>query len=97
VLSLSRIKARKMSLDLATVEVEELIEHARHQVEQINRDGRLWVNWHIDENVPPVTTDPIKLEEILQNLIGTPASSPQKVKSTSECAPLWIETPFNLA
>ena len=32
VLSLSRIKARKMSLDLATVEVEELIEHARHQV-----------------------------------------------------------------
>jgi signal transduction histidine kinase len=70
VLSLSRIEARKMSLDLATVEVEELIEHARHQVEQINRDGRLWVNWHIDENVPPVTTDPIKLEEILQNLIG---------------------------
>jgi signal transduction histidine kinase len=36
VLSLSRMEARKMSLDLATVEVEEPIEHARHQVEQIN-------------------------------------------------------------
>ena len=70
VLSLSRIEARKMSLDLATVEVEELIEHARHQVEQINRDGRLEVNWDIDEMVPPITTDPIKLEEILQNLIA---------------------------
>ncbi|HEX6437885.1 MAG TPA: GAF domain-containing protein [Candidatus Binatia bacterium] len=70
VLSLSRIEARKMSLDLATVEIEELIEHARHQVEQINRDGRLEVNWDIDENLPPVTTDPIKLEEILQNLIA---------------------------
>ena len=70
VLSLSRIEARKMSLDLATVEVEELIEHARHQVEQINRDGRLEVNWDVDETVPPITTDPIKLEEILQNLIA---------------------------
>ena len=72
VLSLSRIEARKMLLDLATVEVEELIEHARHQVEQINRDGRLEVNWNVDETVPPITTDPIKLEEILQNLIANP-------------------------
>jgi signal transduction histidine kinase len=39
VLSVSRIEARKMSLDLAMVEVEELIEHARQQVEQINRDA----------------------------------------------------------
>ena len=70
VLSLSRIEARKMSLDLATVKVEELIEHAQHQVEQINRDGRLEVSWDIDETVPPITTDPIKLEEILQNLIA---------------------------
>jgi signal transduction histidine kinase len=70
VLSLSRIEARKMSLNLATVEVEELIEHARQQVEQINRDGRLEFNWDIDETVPPITTDPIKLEEILQNLIA---------------------------
>jgi signal transduction histidine kinase len=30
----------------------------------------LQVNWDIDETVPPVTTDPIKLEEILQNLIA---------------------------
>jgi signal transduction histidine kinase len=52
------------------VEVEELIEHARHQVEQINRDGRLEVNWDVDQTVPPITTDPIKLEEILQNLIA---------------------------
>jgi signal transduction histidine kinase len=70
VLNLSAIEARKMSLDLATVEVEELIEHAQHQVEQINRDGRLEVSWDIDETVPPITTDPIKLEEILQNLIA---------------------------
>ena len=55
-----------MSLDLATVEVQELIEHARQQVEQINRDGRLEVKWDIDETVPPV----IKVEEILQNLIA---------------------------
>ena len=70
VLTLSRIEARKMSLDVATVEVEEIIEHARNQVEQINRDSRLEIRWDIDETTPPLVTDPIKLEEILQNLIA---------------------------
>src|SRR5918996_2486970 len=43
---------------------------ARTHVEQINRDNHLEVRWDIDRSVPPIVTDPIKLEEILQNLIG---------------------------
>src|SRR5918996_6346871 len=42
----------------------------RAHVEQINRDNHLEVRWDIDRSVPPIVTDPIKLEEILQNLIG---------------------------
>ena len=70
VLALSRLDAKKMSLDIDTVEVEEIIAHARTHVEQINRDNHLEVRWDIDRSVPPIVTDPIKLEEILQNLIG---------------------------
>jgi signal transduction histidine kinase len=70
VLTLSRHDAKKMSLDVDTVEVGEIISHARTHVEQINRDNHLDVHWDIDDNVPPLVTDPLKLEEILQNLIG---------------------------
>jgi len=70
VLMLSRIEAKKMSLDVATVEIEEVIEQAQTYVEQLKRDHHLEVSWHIDKNIPPVLTDSMKLEEILHNLIG---------------------------
>ena len=70
VLALSRMEAKKMSLDVETVAVEEIIEHARTHVDQMNRDNRLEVRWAVDRDVPSLVTDPLKLEEILQNLIG---------------------------
>jgi signal transduction histidine kinase len=70
VLALSRLEAKKMSLELSTVDIAEIVAHARTHVEQINRDNRLEVRWDVDWNVPPLVTDAMKLEEILQNLIG---------------------------
>jgi signal transduction histidine kinase len=70
VLALSRLEAKKMSVDVTTVEVDEIISHARTHVEQINRDNHLEVRWCIDRSIPPLVTDAIKIEEILQNLIG---------------------------
>ncbi len=70
VLTLSRMEARKMFLDITPVEVAEVLEHARLHVEQINRDQHLEVRWEIDPNLPQLVTDGIKLEEILHNLIG---------------------------
>lgn len=70
VLALSRLDAKKMSVDISTVEVDEIIAHARTHVEQINRDNHLQVRWCIEDDIPPLITDPIKVEEILQNLIG---------------------------
>jgi signal transduction histidine kinase len=70
ILALSRVEAKKMALDVSTVEIDEIIANARAHVEQINRDHHLEVRWDIDRSTPPLVTDAIKLEEILQNLIG---------------------------
>ena len=70
VLTLTRLEAKKMSLDLSTVEIGEIIALAQTHVEQMNRDNHLEVRWDVEQNVPPLRTDPLKLEEILQNLIG---------------------------
>jgi signal transduction histidine kinase len=70
VLTLSRLEAKKMSLDVATVDIADIIGHVQNHVEQLNRDKRLEVLWKIDREVPPIVTDATKLEEILQNLLG---------------------------
>jgi two-component system chemotaxis sensor kinase CheA len=70
ILALTRHEAKKMALDVSQVEVDEIIANARVHVEQINRDNHLEFRWDIEENIPPLTTDAIKVEEILQNLIG---------------------------
>ena len=70
ILALSRNEAKKMALDVSQVEVDEIVANARVHVEQINRDNHLDVRWDIEESIPPLTTDAIKVEEILQNLIG---------------------------
>jgi signal transduction histidine kinase len=70
VLTLSRLDAKKMSLDVETVQINDVLEQAQTHVDQVNRDQRLEVRWHVDDEIPPLMTDPIKLEEILQNLIG---------------------------
>jgi signal transduction histidine kinase len=70
VLTISQFEAARISLDVSTVEVDDVIEQARAMVEQINRDKHLEVRWQVDPSVPPLMTDSLKLEEILQNLIG---------------------------
>jgi len=70
VLSLSRMEAKKMSLDLSTFHVREVIGHAKTFTEQLNGNRRLEFLWQVEPDLPPITTDAMKLEEILQNLIG---------------------------
>lgn len=69
-LTISRFDANRVGLDIATVEIDEIMDQARALVEQINRDNHLEVRWQIDADIPPLVTDSLKLEEILQNLIG---------------------------
>ena len=70
VLTLSKIEAKKMSLDLTTFDVREVIEQVQNFVDQLNHKGRVKISWKVPARLPPLTTDALKLEEILQNLIG---------------------------
>jgi signal transduction histidine kinase len=70
VLALTQIEAKKMSCDFAMTEVEEVIGHVKTYAEQLNRNGRLEILWNVEPNLPTLVTDEVKLEEILQNLIG---------------------------
>jgi signal transduction histidine kinase len=70
VLVLNRVEARKMTLDLSTFDVHEVLSHLEAYVEHLNRDRQIEVLWKVPEDLPEIKTDPWKLEEILQNLIG---------------------------
>ncbi|HLN85617.1 MAG TPA: GAF domain-containing protein [Candidatus Limnocylindrales bacterium] len=69
-LTIARFDANRIALDISTVEIDAIMDQARAMVEQMNRDSHLEVRWDIDSNIPPLVTDSLKLEEILQNLIG---------------------------
>jgi signal transduction histidine kinase len=70
VLKLSRLDAKKNSLEVSSVALNDVIAYAKAHVEQVNRDQHLEVLWDIDNSMPEIVTDALKLEEILQNLIG---------------------------
>ncbi len=70
VLNLSRVEAKKLSLDIGNVDPHELVAQVRAQVEPLNRNQNLSFAWEIESDVPQLISDPLKLEEILQNLIG---------------------------
>jgi signal transduction histidine kinase len=70
VLALSRLDAKKMSMELSTVKIDEVIAHAQSQIEQLNRRKGLDVLWNVEPDLPSIVTDATKLDEILQNLIG---------------------------
>jgi len=70
VLTISCFEANRIAVNIATVEIEGVLEHVRALVDQINRDRHLEVRWLIDRGIPPLVTDALKLEEILHNLIG---------------------------
>ena len=59
-----------MSLHLSTFDVSEVVTHVQNYAEQLNHNDRVEIRWQAEPDLPPLTTDALKLEEILQNLIG---------------------------
>jgi PAS domain S-box-containing protein len=70
VLSSARTEAGKLRLEVSTAPLDDTLAHIRAYVKQLNRDKRLKIRWDVDPDIPPLTVDHLKVEEILQNLIG---------------------------
>jgi signal transduction histidine kinase len=70
VLTVTKIEAGKMHVESNAVEVEDVVTNVKDYTEQLGRNGSVQVLWNVEPQLPPLRTDAIKLEEILQNLIG---------------------------
>jgi signal transduction histidine kinase len=70
VLTLTKMEAKKMPVESTTIEVDEVMTNVKSYAEQLSRNGQPQILWNVEPNLPPITTDALKLEEILQNLIG---------------------------
>ncbi len=70
VLTLTKIEAQKMSCDVAATDLQEIIAHVKGYAEQLSRNGNLRILWNVEPDLPSITTDALKLEEIFHNLIG---------------------------
>jgi signal transduction histidine kinase len=70
VLTVTKIDAGKMYAESNAVEVEDVVTNVKDFTEQLGRNGGVQVLWNVEPELPPLTTDATKLEEILQNLIG---------------------------
>jgi len=69
-LTLGQLEAGKLSLEISEAPLDEIFRHVRAYAEQLDHQKVPDLCWEIEEGLPSLTTDHVKLEEILQNLIG---------------------------
>jgi len=70
VLTVTKMEAGKVLVESTTIEVDEVMTHVKDFTDQLSRNGHMEFLWNVEPNLPPITTDALKLEEIFQNLIG---------------------------
>ena len=70
VLTLSKIEANRMALNVTSQPLPETLKHVEAFVANLNRTNRVAMIWDIETSLPVMHTDHLKIEEILQNLIG---------------------------
>jgi len=69
VLSLSQIEAGIIPIEISTFPMERIVESLRALADNLQRKTNLKVRWDIDQDLPPLSTDASKLDEILQNMV----------------------------
>ena len=67
---MARLDAQTVSLDLSTFDLSEVTDPVQSYLEHANQNKGLEITWNVEPNLPMMTTDALKLEEILQNLLS---------------------------
>ncbi len=70
ILDISKIQSGKYELDRQVVQLDELISSSLSFFRLNAEEKNIKLQSHLDENVPAVEGDPVKLKQILVNLIG---------------------------
>jgi two-component system chemotaxis sensor kinase CheA len=68
-LDMSRLERGLVTVDLRDVSIGQFIEQLRVQVPPAWRKSAVQLNWRVEPGLPPIRTDPSKLQIILRNLI----------------------------
>jgi signal transduction histidine kinase len=68
-LDMSRLERGLVTVDLRDVSIPQFIEQLRVQVPPAWRKPTVQLNWRVDPALPPIRTDPSKLQIVLRNLI----------------------------
>jgi signal transduction histidine kinase len=69
-LDLSRLEAGRHVLDMQEVRLADLFAEIAAEIEGLPQPSNLRFTWTVQEDLPPLKTDPLKLKVILKNLIG---------------------------
>jgi PAS domain S-box-containing protein len=70
ILDLAKIEAGRMPLHLEAVSLDKLIEEITEQVEPLVRKKGLTFTSHVDPSTPAMSTDRVKVKQILLNLLS---------------------------
>ncbi len=68
-LDMSRLERGLVTVDLRDVSVPQFMESLRVQVPPAWRKPTVELNWRVESGLPPIRTDPTKLQILLRNLI----------------------------
>jgi signal transduction histidine kinase/CheY-like chemotaxis protein len=70
VLDLAKIEVRKVQADWKLVDLRDLVQQVMGQFEVLAQSKAIRLVWDVPESTPMVVTDPVKMTQVLINLIG---------------------------
>ena len=70
ILEISKIQSGKLLLCIETVVPQEIIKTCIAMLSGVARDAKVLVECNIDENLPVIRVDPVKLRQIILNILG---------------------------
>ena len=70
VLDLSRLEAGRLPVEVREVWIPKLLEELQAETQGVRERASLEFVWQVEEELPPIYTDPGKLKVVVKNLIG---------------------------
>ncbi|AZZ37020.1 hypothetical protein CIK05_09515 [Bdellovibrio sp. qaytius] len=93
ILDLSKIEARRLELEIVSVSLNELLEEAVSSLQVSAKDKGISLFLKLDSNLPDIIeTDPTRLRQILNNLIGNAVKFTDQGHVTVTAK--WLETGY---